>query len=177
MSILPSKAHYIYVYIEYTHIEYIHKDTHIHTNIRCREIDPCSWAFPGASSHTTWPSMSVAAAGVAVLCAQRRLGWAAGLPWCVVIEPNPDSHVGMGKVLVNLWDMTMNLDHIIGFSQFFPLSHVSEAWAPSNMLVKPQPAWFIHKWSSPNLGFSSNLIKKDSWPAGFFAPLQQHPAT
>ena len=25
--------------------------------------------------------------------------------------------------------------------------------------------------------FSSNLIKKDSWPAGFFAPLQQHPAT
>ena len=53
----------IYIYIIYIYI---------HTNTRYMEGDPCFWAFPGASSHMTWPSMSVAAAGVAVLCAQRR---------------------------------------------------------------------------------------------------------
>lgn len=58
----------------------------------------------------------------------------------------------------------MNLYHIIGFSQTFPLTHVSKGWVPSNVLVKPQPAWFIHKWSSPNFfGFpaiSSRKIQK-----------------
>lgn len=158
MSILPSKAHYTYIYI-YTHIEYIHKYTYTQTYIAGRLIPALG---PFQELPLIRPGHQWVLQPQVLPCFARKGG-------------NPDSHVGMGKVLVNLWDIYESLSYHRVQSKisintcFWSMSTIERVGQTPTSMVYTQVILAQLFW------FSSNLIKKDSKnPLVFVAPLQQH---
>lgn len=151
---------YIYIHIEYIHIEYIHKYTHIYTQtyVAGRLILALG---PFQELPLIRPGHQWVLQPQVLPCFARRGG-----------------PVGMGKVLVNLWDIYESLSYHRVQSKFsintcfWSMSTIERVGQTPTSMVYTQVILAQLFW------FSSNLIKKDSKnPLVFFAPLQQHPAT